>query len=178
MKLSLLFVLSSFLVFGQQDGLNSIDRYTEKIDEQIERGELSEFWFPERSRCGGSLYGHYENGKLRAIKASLGVGFYQDYRTVYFDTNENILKYQFEMHWPLEEEFSEHLDFDNPDSINWDLMEYADTTWTYYFDDEIRANIYSGDELVNQSLDQDLFDSRMTCVDTMVSELDRWRVKE
>lgn len=120
------------------------------------------------SHCGGALYGIYEGNKLVRIESTYGAEMGYSSKDIDFEGGK-IIRINYREHYAEWDKYSEK--YPNDDGIDPKKMTYSDTLYVLEFGNKKSLKKYAGKKLIATTINKDLVDRLLNCVETMKSEL-------
>lgn len=120
------------------------------------------------SHCGGALYGIYSNNELIRIESTYGSEMGYSSKNIDFE-NGRITKINYREYYGDQDKYFEQ--YPNVDTIDFQKMTFTDTLYVLEFGDKKSFKKYAGKKLIATTINADLVNRLLKCVETMQSEL-------
>lgn len=153
---------------------NSTEEHNVKNDEKRADELASQrYFYPKKSRCGGALYGIYQNKELIRIESTFGGEYGYLSKDVDFEKNK-IARITYREHFANFDKYKE--EFPDLESIEPEKLTYSDTVYVLEFGKVTSFKKYAGKKLISTQVNKELLNNLVNCVETMKRELNREKV--
>jgi len=151
--------------------LSQIEQYSKNTDSLNKKEQLIEFRYPNRSRCGGLLYGYYYNDKLLLVDATEKGEFGYGNKRMYFK-NDNLYKIVHKIHVADLNQFKGNY----PSDLS--KVHYHDTTYIIDLGTSLQFKKKHKGKIVSTKNDTIMINQLIKCGFEMKAELETERIKE
>lgn len=161
-------------VISNTDSVNQVDSTISKSTqkEELHDSEINEstqkYFHPNMSHCGGALYGIYKSNELVRIESTYGAEMGYSSKNIDFESGE-VIRINYREHFAEWSKYSEK--YPNDDEIDPKKMTYSDTLYVLEFGKKRSLKKYAGKKLIATTINKDLVDRLLKCVETMKNEL-------
>jgi hypothetical protein len=169
--LTILFTVTTILLFGQPNSYVQIEQHILKTDSLLELNSFVTKEYDGMSFCGGTLTGHYQDEKLVLITSwysyEAGYGtldaYYMNKRLVGINRHE---------HYAEWEKYSEkHPTGEGEYGDTYKSMSYTDTTYKVILADKPIMHTLSKDLIIDSQLNENQLSKWLICIESMLLEL-------
>lgn len=156
----------------RDDNINTeqIDDLVHQLDQLFEKRLLKKYFYPNMSKCGGGLYGYYQDSLLTIIDATYQGELGFSSRRMYWKGGE-IVKIIYREYFPEWDKYEEKYP---ANKYAWDAsnMTYTDTIYHIILGDVYAMQKMAGDKLISVKLDSALIRRLIDCGYEMKNELE------
>lgn len=155
---------------------NQIDSLTKEMDRLLERQLLTKYFYPNMSRCGGELYGHYKDSKLLIIDATYQAELGYSSRKYYWH-NGGIVKINYREHFA---EWAKYEVKYPSNQFEWEpsKMTYTDTIYQITLGNEYQMQTMADGKVISEKTDSNLINKLVNCGFEMRNEIENEKRKE
>lgn len=145
---------------------------TEKVDHLTEEKEgptIQKYFYPNKSHCGGAVYGFYKKGELIRIESIFDAELGYTSRNIDFKYGKIVsIKYhEFSAEW---DKYSQN--YPNDEGFDPKKMTYSDTLYILTIGKVQTLKKFSGKKLISTKFNEELTEKLLKCAQTMVKELE------
>lgn len=133
-----------------------------------ETQNIQKYFYPNKSHCGGALYGIYQEGELIRIESTFGAELGYSSKDVDLKKGK-ITRITYREHYADYDQYRER--FPDEETIDPDRMTYTDTLYVLDFGKKSSFKKYAGKKLITTLTDEELTNRLLSCVDAMKKEL-------
>lgn len=135
--------------------------------------ETQRYFHPQKSYCGGALYGIYQDKVLIRIESTFGGEYGYSSKDVDFE-KDKIVKITYRENYAEYDKYREK--YPDLESIEPEKLTYSDTVYVLEFGKVTSFKKYAGKKLISTQINKELLNNLVNCVETMKRELNREKV--
>ena len=161
-------IISNTDTVNQDDSTQSNSTQQEELSHSEIKESTQKYFYPNMSHCGGALYGIYKYNELVRIESTYGAEMGFSSKNIDFESGE-VVRINYREHFAEWSKYSEK--YPNDDEIDPKKMTYSDTLYVLEFGKKRSFKKYAGKKLIASTINKEVVDRLIKCVDTMKSEL-------